>query len=92
MSEIRLHRFDVVPVLEGQHGVGMTEIMYASILGLDLIRDLLEVQIDPLRLQMVADFVGEDQSFAVLRFVTPGFPRIAGPLTLHDLFCITDFQ
>ena len=44
----------------------MTEIMYASILGPDLIRDLLEVQIDPLRLEMVTDFVGEDQGFAVL--------------------------
>ena len=55
----------------------MTEIMHASILGPNLIRDLLEVQIDPLRLQMVTNFVGEDQRFAVLRFVPPGLPRIA---------------
>ena len=66
----------------------MTEIMHASILGPVLIRELLEVQIDPLRLQMVADFIAEDQCFAVLRFVLPGFSRIAGPLTLHDLFRI----
>lgn len=66
--------------------------MHAGVLGPDLIRDLLEVQIDPLRLQMVTDFIGEDQGFAVLRFVPPGLPRIAGPLALHDLFRITDFQ
>ena len=72
--------------------IRVTEIMYASILGSDLIRDFLEVQIDPLRLQMVTYFVGEDQSFAVLRFVPPGFPRIASPLALHNLLRITDFQ
>ena len=66
--------------------------MHAGVLGPDLIRDLLEVQIDPLRLEMVADFIGEDQGFAVLRFVPPGFPRIAGPLALHNLLRITDFQ
>lgn len=55
----------------------MTKIMHAGILGPDLIGDLLEVKIDPLRLEMVTDFVGEDQSFAVLRFIPPGFLCIA---------------
>ena len=66
MSEVRLHRFDVVPVLQRQHCIGVAEIMDAGILGTDLVCDLLEVQIQALGLQMVADLVRKDQGFAVL--------------------------
>ena len=48
----------------------MTEIMYASILGHDLICDLLEVKIEPLRLEMVTDFVYEDQIILLLGVMT----------------------
>ena len=56
----------IVTVLQGEDSEGVAQIMYSCVRISDFLRDLFEVQIDPLRLQMVTDIVGEDQGFAVL--------------------------
>ncbi len=48
MSQVHLHRLNIVPVLQGKDGEGAAQIVYSCVRCTDFLRELLKVQVDPL--------------------------------------------
>ena len=69
MPQISLHRFDIISVLERQDGVGMTKIMHPGVGSADRYRQLLEVIVYGLGMQMSAELIGEYKSGPPLFFI-----------------------
>ena len=69
MPQISLHRFDIISVLERQDGVGMTQVVHPGIGGADRDRQLLEVIVYGLGMQMSAELIGEYKSGPPLFFI-----------------------
>ena len=60
MTQVILHCFHIVPILEGQDGVGMAEIMDPGLGRSYCGGQLLEVDKDGLRVQMPTQVIGKD--------------------------------
>ena len=86
MSEILLDRFHIIPVLKGQHRIGVTEIMDPALGDVDPRRNLLEVHPGDLRVNWSADGGGEDKGFLSLLGVLVPDPRILRLFFLILLF------
>ena len=85
VAQVALDRFDIVAVLQGQHGVGMSEVMHSGVWGADLSSKLFEVVLDSLRVQMSSEGSGKYQGRFALLFVFPPLPLPAGS---QPVFCL----
>lgn len=61
VAEIFLHGFYIIAILEGKNSEGMTQIVNAGIWGACCSRNLFMMVIEPLRVEVVPQCIGEHQ-------------------------------
>ena len=84
VTEISLHRFDIVSVLERQDSVGVPKIMHSGVRCTDGSCQLFEMGIDSLGMKMPSKIIGEHKSGLPLFFIFPTLPfRTAFQAVFH---------
>ena len=78
VAEISLHRLYIIPVLEGQDGESVTEVMHPAVRRSNLSGQPLIVEIDRLRAQMDSCDRSEHKGGFLFVHVAPCLPKLTG--------------